>query len=104
MIDKFPDKKYKVLDLVTNARFESSYSKLVLAELEITKILAQDEVATLADFYSLVTDEIEFTGITHHIYWKQDERYPVMDLKIGSDIEPNGEVYLTIDYDYNLRN
>lgn len=95
--------KHKVIDLVTGATFKASYASLLRGETEVAKEIARSGHATLEYFYSAVTEEADYPEIATRIYWDQDERRDVMDLRISADISEDGEMFYTIDYEYNAR-
>ncbi len=95
--------KYRVVDLVTGAEFKSSYAALLRGEAEVAKEVARTGNATLEWFYGAVTDEADYPEIATRIYWDQETRRDLMDLRIDSAVTSDGEVYLTIDYEYNAK-
>ena len=95
--------KYRVVDLVTGATFKSSYAALLRGEAAVAKEVARTGNATLEWFYGTVTDEVDYPEIATRIYWDQEQRRDLMDLRIDANVTSDGEVYLTIDYEYNTR-
>lgn len=95
--------KHKVVDQVTGATFKSSYAALLRGEAAVAKEVARTGHATLEWFYSAVTDEADYPEIATRIYWDQTERKDLMDLRINADVSPEGELFYTIDYEYNAR-
>lgn len=95
--------KHKVVDLVTGATFKSSYAALLRGEAEVAKEVARTGHTTLEWFYEQITDEADYPEIATRIYWDQSERRDLMDLRIDANVSPEGELYYTIDYEYNTR-
>lgn len=95
--------KHKVVDQVTGATFKASYAALLRGETEVAKEIARTGSATLEYFYECVTDEADYPEIATRIYWDQGSRRDQMDLRISADITEDGEMYYTIDYEYETR-
>jgi hypothetical protein len=97
--------KYHVVDLVTGFEFEASVAGLLRGETEVAKEVVRTSHCSLEQFYDTVTDCADAPEIAGRIYWSQDGRYEkdTMNLNISADVDKDGEVYLTIDYEYNTR-
>ncbi len=95
--------KHTVVDLVTGARFKASYAALLRGETEVAKKVAKTGSCTLEWFYGTVTDEVDYPEIATRIYWDQETRHDIMDLHIGADVNEDGEMVYTIDYEYETR-
>lgn len=95
--------KHKVVDQVTGATFKASYADLLRGETEVAKEIARSGHATLEWFYETVTEEVDYPEIATRIYWDQEDKYDTMNIHIGGEVSPDGEMYYTIDYEFNIR-
>lgn len=96
--------KYKVVDQVTGFEFTASVAALLRGEAVVAKEIAHVGHAFLETFYDAVTDGADFPEIAGRIYWGNDAyRTDAMNLIISAEVDSDGEVYLTIDYEYDTK-
>ena len=104
VLDESKYVKHKVVDLVTGATFKASYAALLRGETEVAKEVARTGHATLEWFYGTVTDEVDYPEIATRIYWDQEERNDLMNLRIDANVDrESGELFYTIDYEFNTK-
>lgn len=99
--------KYKVIDQVTGFEFEASIAALLRGETAVAKEVARTGHAYLEQFYDEVTNNADTPEVAGRIYWSNDGTgyydKDMMNLIISAEVDPDGEVYLTIDYEYSTK-
>lgn len=97
--------KYKVVDQVTGFEFTASIAALMRGETAVAKEIARVGHAFLETFYDAAIDgAVDYPEIAGRIFWGNDAyRTDLMNLIISAEVDSDGEVYLTIDYEYDTK-
>ena len=98
--------RYKVVDLITGFEFVSTIEQLLKTEQKVARITSMEGRCTLEEFYNMASlDDGTFDapGIADHIYWDSDTNTDQMDLVIDRAVEEDMVPYLTIGYNFAVR-
>ena len=95
----------EILDLVTGIRFVSSQVAILKAQSRINSMAILDGSARLSDFYEYLGVETDvIPEIADKIRWSASKGIDQMNIEFGGLVTDNGEMLMTINYEYDIDN